>query len=70
MEELKKILDWIKKKPLWAKIAFIAAATLIAAIATLTTSCATTHSVSQQFVKQGDTMTLIRYEQVGKIKKM
>lgn len=35
----------------------------------LLTSCATTHAVSQSFVQRGDTMVMIRYEQVGQFKK-
>lgn len=57
MEKFKKYLKYI----------LIAAAAVTAAIEVILnmTSCSTTHSVVQSFVQRGDSVIVMKYEQVG-----
>lgn len=70
---MEKIIDFFKffaSGPWWVKVlVFLGASAGILFASQWFTSCASTHSVSQSFIQRGDTMTMIRYEQVGSVRK-
>lgn len=57
--------------PKWAKVIITAILIMAAAVTAVVemTACSSMHAVSQSFVQRGDTMVMIRYEQVGNVKK-
>lgn len=71
MEYLKKILEWAATKPTWAKVV-ISIIALFITIVLLFTSCSASHYVAQSvssYTKGDTTTTIIKYEQVGNIRK-
>ena len=71
MEYLQKFLSWAKTKPKWAKVIILIIALLIMVVL-LFTSCSASHYVAQSvssYTKGDTTTTIIKYEQVGNIKK-
>lgn len=71
MEYLKQILSWAATKPTWAKV-IISIIALLIAVVLLFTSCSASHYVAQSvssYTKGDTTTTIIKYEQVGNIRK-
>lgn len=71
MEYLKQILSWAATKPTWAKV-IISIIALLITVVLLFTSCSASHYVAQSvssYTKGDTTTTIIKYEQVGNIRK-
>lgn len=71
MEYLQKILNWAATKPTWAKV-IVSIIALLTTVVLLFTSCSASHYVAQSvssYTKGDTTTTIIKYEQVGGIKK-
>lgn len=64
------LTDVLHGSPRWFKVLVLLVVVVLCLISALFfQSCASTHAVTQSFLKQGDTLTLIRYEQIGTVRK-